>query len=93
MSPFDDMEPIDSPAMLREPPVKIKSVSPWAKFMEPVPPSLKSKRPVLELDGVMNLIYDCYDKRMKVLASGSLALVVERHHVSVSKLRDVCIFV
>jgi hypothetical protein len=42
------------------------SVSPWSRFMHPAPKSAKTKHVELELEGVMNLVYDCYEKKVKV---------------------------
>ncbi len=42
------------------------SLSPWNKFMHPAPKAAKSKHVELEYDGVMNLVYDCFEKKTKV---------------------------
>jgi hypothetical protein len=42
------------------------SVSPWSRYMHPAPKTSKTKHVELEMEGVMNLVYDCYEKKVKV---------------------------
>ena len=50
------------------------SLSPWSRFMHQ-PRGSKTKHVELEFDGVMNLVYDCFEKKAKVgVAGGGVGL-------------------
>jgi hypothetical protein len=52
---------------------RVQSLSPWHRFTQPVPKAMKGKRPDLELDSVLNLVYDCFEKKIHVKVRARVA--------------------